>query len=227
MLSHDRLWHAIDALAAKEGISPSYLARLAGLDASIFNRSKRFHPNGRPRWPSTESIARILSATGLSTEAFFVELVGGRRSVVWSFEDILEGKAAKDIPPLIGDPPIRPPFTKEAAPTDLSQLFTEGYQPEALAPCERVFLLVIDDDGFSPFFKRGASLLLGLFCPIAEEDRVILFKAEGYRNSMILGDITPNADAGLCIRPLLEESPDIPVTEHNRSRISRVLWASQ
>ena len=167
MLSHDRLWHAIDALAAKEGISPSYLARLAGLDASIFNRSKRFHPNGRPRWPSTESIARILSATGLSTEAFFVELVGGATVRCVVFRGHSRRQGCQGYSTFDRRSPIRPPFTKEAAPTDLSQLFTEGYQTRGSCSCERVFLLVIDDDGFSPFFKRGASLLLGLFCPIA------------------------------------------------------------
>ncbi len=61
---HERLWAAIDAIAARHGLSPSGLARRAGLDATAFNRSKRFTADGRPRWPSTESIAKILAATG-------------------------------------------------------------------------------------------------------------------------------------------------------------------
>lgn len=61
---HERLWAAIDAIAARHGLSPSGLARRAGLDATAFNKSKRFTPDGRPRWPSTESIAKILVATG-------------------------------------------------------------------------------------------------------------------------------------------------------------------
>lgn len=63
-LRHDRLWAAIDAIAARHGLSPSGLARRAGLDATAFNKSKRFTGDGRPRWPSTESIAKILAATG-------------------------------------------------------------------------------------------------------------------------------------------------------------------
>ncbi|MNL36169.1 LexA repressor [compost metagenome] len=71
-LSHAKLWKALDALARREGTSPSGLARRAGLDATSFNPSKRFGPGEppRPRWPSTESLTRVLEATGLSLAAF-------------------------------------------------------------------------------------------------------------------------------------------------------------
>ena len=71
-LSHGQLWKAIDGLARREGISASALARRAGLDATSFNPSKRFGPGDppRPRWPSTESLTRILHATGLSLGEF-------------------------------------------------------------------------------------------------------------------------------------------------------------
>jgi len=71
-LSHAKLWKALDALAQREGTSPSGLARRAGLDATSFNRSKRFGPGEppRPRWPSTESLMQVLAATGISLGAF-------------------------------------------------------------------------------------------------------------------------------------------------------------
>ncbi len=71
-LSHAQLWKAIDGLARHEGISVSALARRAGLDATSFNPSKRFGPGDppRPRWPSTESLTRILAVTGLSLGEF-------------------------------------------------------------------------------------------------------------------------------------------------------------
>ena len=71
-LSHAKLWKALDALARREGTSPSGLARRAGLDATSFNPSKRFGPGEppRPRWPSTESLTRVLDATGISLGAF-------------------------------------------------------------------------------------------------------------------------------------------------------------
>ncbi|WP_374596770.1 helix-turn-helix transcriptional regulator [Brevundimonas sp.] len=71
-LSHSQLWSAIDGLARREGLTASGLARRAGLDATSFNPSKRFGPGDppRPRWPSTESLTRILQATGVSLSDF-------------------------------------------------------------------------------------------------------------------------------------------------------------
>src|SRR5690606_7946368 len=68
--THDWIWQAIDALAARHGLTPSALAKLAGLDPTTFNMSKRFSPEGRPRWPSTESIAKVLEATGTPLDEF-------------------------------------------------------------------------------------------------------------------------------------------------------------
>src|SRR3982751_4659582 len=70
MLSHSAIWDAIDGLAARHGFTASGLAKLAGLDATAFNRSKRVSRDGRERWPSTESIAKLLEATGESFDAF-------------------------------------------------------------------------------------------------------------------------------------------------------------
>ena len=63
MLTHDEIWLAIDKLATKYGYSPSGLAKHAGLDPTSFNKSKRLSPDGKPRWPSTESISKILKVT--------------------------------------------------------------------------------------------------------------------------------------------------------------------
>ena len=70
MLTHADIWNAVDRLAARAGLSASGLAKKAGLDPTTFNKSKRITPQGRPRWPSTESVAKSLAATGVSIEAF-------------------------------------------------------------------------------------------------------------------------------------------------------------
>ncbi len=72
MLTHSSIWSAIDALATEHGLSVSGLARRAGLDPTTFNKSKRISRDGKPRWPSTESVAKILNATG----ATLPDLVG-------------------------------------------------------------------------------------------------------------------------------------------------------
>src|SRR4051794_26620507 len=70
MLSHERIWAAIDRLAARNALTTSGLARKAGLDPTTFNRSKRIAGDGRLRWPSTESISKILDATGEPLDGF-------------------------------------------------------------------------------------------------------------------------------------------------------------
>src|ERR687886_2951908 len=70
VVNHEEIWRALDALAAENGLSASGLARKAGLDATAFNPSKRVGADGRARWPSTESVAKVLAATGTGIEAF-------------------------------------------------------------------------------------------------------------------------------------------------------------
>ena len=69
MFGHKQLWAAIDAIAEARGMSVSALAKSAGLDSTAFNRSKRFNPYGRERWPSTESLAKVLKAGDLDLRA--------------------------------------------------------------------------------------------------------------------------------------------------------------
>jgi len=69
-MTHYQIWHAIDLLAHAHRLSCSGLAKLSGLDPTIFNKSKRFSKYNQPRWPSTSSIAKILDATGVSIMDF-------------------------------------------------------------------------------------------------------------------------------------------------------------
>src|SRR5256714_3868874 len=89
MLTHSDIWNAVDRLAARAGLSASGLAKKAGLDPTTFNKSKRITPEGRPRWPSTESVAKSLDATGLTVDTF-VSLITDR------------GGASTQAVPLIG-----------------------------------------------------------------------------------------------------------------------------
>jgi phage repressor protein C with HTH and peptisase S24 domain len=75
MFSHEQIWRAIEGLAADHALSPSGLAKKAGLDPTSFNRSKRINPEGRQRWPSTESVAKILAATEEPLDAFARRMV--------------------------------------------------------------------------------------------------------------------------------------------------------
>jgi phage repressor protein C with HTH and peptisase S24 domain len=46
MLTHGKIWTAIDALASRYGLLPSGLAKRAGLDVTAFNLSNRVTTTG-------------------------------------------------------------------------------------------------------------------------------------------------------------------------------------
>src|SRR5690242_14909889 len=70
MLSHRAIWDAIDSLATRHGFTASGLAKVAGLDPTAFNKSKRVSRDGRERWPSTESISKLLTVTNETFDTF-------------------------------------------------------------------------------------------------------------------------------------------------------------
>src|SRR4051794_19276805 len=80
-LTHNQIWTALDRLAERAKLSPSGLAKRSGLDPTTFNKSKRITPDGRARWPSTESVAKALAATGISIDTFVSLIEDSSRAV--------------------------------------------------------------------------------------------------------------------------------------------------
>jgi phage repressor protein C with HTH and peptisase S24 domain len=70
MYTHQQIWAAIDALADQRGWSVGRLAVKAGLDATALNPSKRVGIGAKPRWPSTETLCKLLSASDTSFSRF-------------------------------------------------------------------------------------------------------------------------------------------------------------
>ena len=77
MLTHAQIWNALDRLAARNKLTASGLAKKAGLDPTTFNKSKRITPEGRPRWPSTELVAKALAATSTKVDTFVTLITDG------------------------------------------------------------------------------------------------------------------------------------------------------
>src|SRR6185437_4552403 len=82
MLTHAQIWNALDRLAARNKLTASGLAKKAGLDPTTFNKSKRITPEGRQRWPSTESVAKALAATNTKVETFVGLITDGAKPVI-------------------------------------------------------------------------------------------------------------------------------------------------
>ena len=211
MLTHAEIWSALDALAARFDMSPSALAKLAGLDPTSFNRSKRVSTDDPPRarWPSTESVAKVLGATGVGF-AEFAALAGGaasprRRGV-----------------PLLG----------------LAQAGSEGFFDDAGFPAgegwdeveapdglEGAYALEISGDSMAPLYREGDRIVVR---PLSEDprrgDRVVV--------KTLAGEVMAKEVARVTVRRLELKSlnPDYPgrvLERRDISWIARILWASQ
>jgi phage repressor protein C with HTH and peptisase S24 domain len=211
MLSHDRIWAAIDALAERYGMTASGLARRSGLDPTSFNRSKRTSPEGRDRWPSTESIAKILRATGASAEDFLrlVEPSGPvRRSMV----------------PLIGMADARSTelFTDDGLPTG-----GDGWEeidfPD-LGTSEQVFALEVTGDALAPLYRDGDVLILSPTAPIRKGDRVVVRLRNG---EITAGELKRRLVKSLEIHPLARGGEERTIPMEDVHWTARVMWARQ
>ncbi|MBQ8255660.1 MAG: hypothetical protein IJY99_01705 [Alphaproteobacteria bacterium] len=70
MLTHDQIWGALDSIAQSKSISVSQLAIVSGLDSTAFNKSKRIDTNGKLRYPSTHTLAKVLNKNNITIAAF-------------------------------------------------------------------------------------------------------------------------------------------------------------
>jgi phage repressor protein C with HTH and peptisase S24 domain len=207
MLSHQRIWMAIDALAARHGLSASGLARRAGLDATTFNRSKRAGPDGRERWPSTESIAKILAATRSGLEEFLglIEPVGAARTV-----------------PLIGLAQAGAGGFFDDAGLPSGEGWDEVTFPGAAT--EKLFALEITGDSMLPLYRDGDTIIVSPAAPVRRGDRVVVRNIEGEVMAKVLRRQTAKT---IELGSLNPEHPDRVLPLADVTFMARVVWASQ
>lgn len=208
-LSHNHLWAAIDALAARYNVSASGLARLAGLDATSFNRSKRFSGEEppRPRWPSTESLAKLLEATGLSFS---------------DFAHLAEGSASGRQVPLIGFAQAGNDGFFDDQGYPLGQGWDEIEFPSA---GRGLYALEISGDSMLPLYRDGDRILVDPHSPnLRRGDRVVVKTTDGEVLAKELQRITARA---VELKSLNADFPDRVIDRLHLSWIARIVWASQ
>jgi phage repressor protein C with HTH and peptisase S24 domain len=211
MLTHPQIWRAIDALAARHDMSPSGLARLAGLDPTTFNKSKRGAANGKLRWPSTESLAKVLSATGASLDDF-VALVS----------DTAHRSFKARMVPLIG----------------LAQAGNAGFFDDAGFPAgsgwediafpeigdAHCYALEITGDSMLPVYRDGDRVLVSPSGSLRRGDRVVVKTLAGEVMAKQLSRITAQRIELKSLNPAFEER-HFALTEI--AFVHRIAWASQ
>jgi len=208
-LTHQQVWNAIDAFASKHGMSASGLARKAGLDATTFNRSKRITPEGRPRWPSTESIAKLLAATGAPLEEFMALL---SRS---------GGTPTRSLP-LIG-------FAEAGA----GGFFDDGGFPagsgweEVSFPQlvdEQAYAIEISGDSMQPVYRDGDIVIVSPSSAVRKGDRVVVKTVHG---EVLVKELKRQTAKTIELRSFNTAHPDRVISARDVAWMARVVWASQ
>ena len=214
MLSHDQIWTFIDRMAERYMLSASALARKAGLDPTTFNKSKRVGSDGRPRWPSTESLSKILDATGASIDDMF-QMLGATKGLT------------------------RAPETKSAIPLlGFAQAGHGGFFDDAGFPAgqgwdeiaflapegENLIALEVSGDSMLPLYRDGDRLIVDRNAQVRKGDRVVVRTAGGEVMAKVLARQTAKT---LDLHSLNPDHANRTLEIADVDWIGRIIWASQ
>ncbi len=219
MLKHADIWRAIDRLAQRHGLSASGLAKRGGLDPTTFNKSKRMTPDGKLRWPSTESIAKVLEATA-SSFTDFVGLTG-------------EGTGSGDAPTAAAAASLR-----RVPVIGYAQAGNDGYFDDAGYPAgngwdelefphvtdDHAYALEVSGDSMEPVYRDGDIIIISPAASVRRGDRVVVRTRDGEVMAKQLARQTANR---LELVSLNRAHPDRSLAMADVSWIARIMWASQ
>jgi phage repressor protein C with HTH and peptisase S24 domain len=213
MLTHAQLWTALDRLAARAGLSASGLAKAAGLDPTSFNKSKRITPQGRERWPSTESVAKALAATNTGVD-IFVQLIGE------------SGHTIAQALPLIGFSPAGNPAESGGAFDDAGIPVGKGWD-QIVFPAiddENAYAIEVCGSALEPTYRDGTVLIVSPNASIRRGDRVVVKSKDG---KVTVSGLKRRTSKLIELRSLDAEAAERTVALHDVLWMQRVVWASQ
>jgi len=212
-MKHEDIWRALDTLAAEYGLSSSGLAKRSGLDATTFNPSKRRMPDGRARWPSTESLAKVLDATGASLETF-TALVTGARAVT-------SARPPRRIP-LLGLAQAGGDGFFDDAGFPVGGSWDEVSLPEIGDP--HAYALEIAGESMEPVFRDGDMVVVSPAAPIRRGDRVVVRTIGG---EVMAKQLARRSAKRVELKSLNPDHRDRSFDLSEVAWIHRVIWASQ
>ena len=208
MLKHEAVWQALDRLAARYNLSPSGLARQAGLDPTTFNKSKRITKEGKQRWPSTESLAKVLNATGASL-AEFIGLIEDQEHPT-DFRRLPKLRFAMAAQPGYFDADGRP----------LRMHWEEAAFPGI--PDPHAFALEISGDGLLPVYRNGDLVVVSPGAEVRAGDRVLLRSQQG---ELLIAELLESGGGTLRFKSLSREHVVRELPPSQVQWVSRISWS--
>ena len=210
MLRHSDIWWAIDRLAQEKGLSASGLARRAGLDPTTFNKSKRITRDGKPRWPSTESISKILQATGASLGEFV------------TYVDRDSGGVVFGTVPLIGFAQAGGQGFFDDAGYPAGGAWDEIPFPDLGDP--HAYALEISGDSMEPVYRDGDVVIVSPNAGVRRGDRVVVKTKSG---EVMVKQLLRRSARRIDLKSFNPEHGDPTFLVDDIDWIARVIWSTQ
>lgn len=200
---HFRVWRALDRLARGRGMSPSGLAKAAGLDPTAFNPSKRVTREGKLRWPGMETLAKAAAAADVSL---------------------------RDVAQLIDSPSdaiglLAAPFSRavfDAAGRPISAAWAPLEPLATTIPHAEHFAVALEDDRAAPIFRAGDWLVCAPYEPPRVGDRALAAPADGPAQIV---EISALGEAGAELEPICAAAPvGRALTESELAVLAPIVW---
>lgn len=213
MFTHGEVWLGIDRLAKHHGLTASGLARRAGLDPTTFNPSKRITKEDKPRWPSTESLAKILTATETPFNVFVAMMSDETGAVI--------------------EPPSQRMRCIGLGQAGRATLFDESGFPVGADWDEidfpnlddrHAYALEVHGDAMAPIYRDGDLLIVSPGAGIRRHDRVLLKPVKG---AMVAGLLLRRTAQRLELAPFAQGQETRRLAIGDVGWLARIVWASQ
>ena len=209
MLTHAQIWNALDRLAARNNMTASALAKKAGLDPTTFNKSKRITPEGRSRWPSTESVAKALAATNTKVETFVTLITDGAKPPISTV-------------PLIGTAQAGAGGYFDDAGFPVGKGWEEVAVPQVTD--EHAYALEVSGDSMKPAYRAGDILIVSPGTPVRKGDRVVVKTTDG---EVLVKELQRKTAKSIELKSLNAQHKDRTLGMNEVVWVARVVWASQ
>lgn len=194
-------------MAAQNGLSTSGLAKAAGLDPTSFNKSKRIGRDGKPRWPGTESIAKVLEAVD---------------ATLGDFSALMEGSGGGRRIPVIGLAKAGGGgyFDDAGFPTGAG--WDEIVCPDIDDP--DAYGLEITGDSMEPVFRAGAIVIVSPDSGIRRGDRVVVKTRDG---EVMAKELVRRTARRIELKSVNRTRRDPVLAANDVAWLARIVWVSQ
>lgn len=206
-LTHKDLFRAFEVLARDHNLSVSGMAVMAGLDATALNPSKRINQrNGRPAWPSTETLFKIVNALHCNLFDFAASIQPETRRAALipscSYSQVMNSRMFGKYDDIQLDK------------WDVGQFY--------LADDERAYALAMTTDRYEPLFRQGATLVISPSEKCTRDDRVIIYT----KNKISIGLLGDNTNAKVTIGEVGRANTAAVILKRDIVRMHKIIWTT-